>query len=190
MLNKYLHRPDDFSDRKDVLFFEEAIKWLDTEYDRVIDLGCGTGNSSTHFKIWNGVTGNLAEMKASPVALKMFHLDMHDLKPLINPYKWDAFIMWDSLEHCVSPFIALDQAKQIIRNGGKGIIFMPGQNWLDHHDHIHCMTVPQMRHLLNRVGLKLISVIEKKYDNPSQYCEGMAIYKVMRDDSFVPKFRL
>lgn len=191
MKNKYLFRPDDFSNRQNVLFFEEAIQWLDCEKDLVLDLGCGTGNSYNYFKNWFGVTGNKQEIKCAPahIQILMYHLDMHDLFQLPDN-RFDAFIMWDSLEHCVSPFIALDEAKSKLKEGGKGIIFMPGQNWLNHHDHIHVMTVPQMKQLLKQIGLELIRVNEKNYENKNIYCEGMAIYYIKKNRNYKAVYKL
>lgn len=188
---KFLFRNDDFSNRSNVLFFEEEIDYLD-KTGKTIDIGCGTGNSQTYFENWTGLTFNQMEWEAAkqsnPERTIIFG-DAHDIP--LEDCLFDNFIFWDSLEHMVAPYIALSEAMRITRPMGKGLIFMPGQNWLEHHDHIHVMTVPQMEQLFRKVGLRCIKSIRKKYpDKPEIYCEGMAVYQVLNDPDYVPEYKL
>ena len=156
----------------------------------ILDIGCGTGNLQSHIRPcvrYTGVTSN--ELEAAEGIKRgrdIRHLDAHDLSKISGSYNW--FVMWDSLEHFYSPFIALLEAKKKIKTYGQGLIFMPGQNWLGCHDHIHTMTVPQMFHLFKRTGFKLIRCDERKYDNPNTYCEGMAVYIVENDPTYKPYY--
>lgn len=192
MINKkFLFRPDDYSNRSNVLFFEEEIDYLDLS-GKTIDIGCGTGNSQAYFENWTGLTANSMEFEAAKKSFPNRDIvcgDAHNI-PLENNI-FDNFIFWDSLEHMVSPFIALTEAIRICKPMAKGLIFMPGQNWLEHHDHIHVMTVPQMEQLFRKVGLRCVKSIRKKYpNNPQMYCEGMAVYQVLNDPTYEPKYKL
>lgn len=190
MYNKYWNSTrDDYSDRPDILFQEEHIKYID-DCEKIIDLGCGTGQLVNKLrnngKCAYGITYNELEVNTAITDGIVFG-DMHDI-PFADNF-FDAFVMWDTLEHCQSAYIALCEAKRVLKDNGKGIVFMPGQNWLDCHCHICCYTVPQMRQLFKQSGLKLINVYEKIYQyNPSLYCEGMAIYEVEKDINYIATF--
>jgi ubiquinone/menaquinone biosynthesis C-methylase UbiE len=190
--NKYWnYEKDDYSDRPDILFQKEHVKYV-SDCKSVIDLGCGNGqlvkklnNKKTECY---GITYNPQEVENK--LHKFVQLgDMHDI-PFENN-RFEAFVMWDSLEHCQSAFIALCEAKRVLVDGGKGLIFMPGQNWLDCHCHITCYTIAQMKQLFRQSNFRLVSVYEKKYpDNPTRYCKGMAVYEVQKDDSYNAVFAL
>jgi ubiquinone/menaquinone biosynthesis C-methylase UbiE len=185
--NKYLFLQDDFSDRKHVLFFKTFIGMINRG-GHILDIGCGTGNSAIHWLgNWTGITVNVDEIRHADPDLDIKLMDVHQLG--FEDETFDSFMFWDSLEHCVSPYIALSEAKRVIKEGGMGLIFMPGQNWLDHHNHIHVMTVPQMSQLLRRVGLRILNIYELKYpENHDIYCEGMAVYIVGKDKEYKPTF--
>lgn len=182
---------DDYSDRPSILFQDEHLPYIVDNCTNIIDLGSGNGvlveklRKNYPNKTINGLTYNADEYKSclSNRNIELIYGDMQDIPAYDNEY--DGFIMWDSLEHCQSAYIALCEAKRILIEGGKGLIFMPGQNWLDCHCHITCYTVPQMKQLFKQAGLKLISVYEKKYPgNPDKYCEGMAVYEVQKDSNY------
>jgi SAM-dependent methyltransferase len=176
-----------FSDRRgEILFFKDHFSWLlDTRC--VLDIGCGTGNMADWFRNYIGITSNPQEVEVGKARGRDIRLcDAHDLSGLTD-IGIDGFIMWDSLEHFVSPYTALKEIYKILPHGGKGLIFMPGQNWLDCKDHIHVMTVPQMNHLLNKVGFDRV-VHEKTYEDKNIYCEGMAVYELVKDENKVFTF--
>ena len=180
---------DDYSSRTSIMFQREHLKYLN-DCKSIIDLGCGNGQLVRRLrkagKEAHGFTYNTDEVR-SAVTKYAYYGDMHDIPS--DDDVFEAFIMWDSLEHCQSAYIALCEAKRVIRDNGKGLIFMPGQNWLDCHCHICCYTVPQMKQLFKQAGLKLINVYEKKYPmNPTKYCEGMAVYEVMKYSEYAPVF--
>lgn len=181
---------DDYSNRPEILFQEEHLGYLGC-CNKIVDLGCGTGQlvkklNDKGYEAY-GITYNQKEVENRLHKNVMFG-NMQEI-PLFSLY--DGFIMWDSLEHCESAFIALCEANRILKDGGKGLIFMPGQNWLDCHCHICCYTVPQMEQLFRQAKLKLVNVWEKTYPHDKTIkCEGMAIYEVMKDVSYVPKFKL
>jgi ubiquinone/menaquinone biosynthesis C-methylase UbiE len=183
---------DDYSHRPNILFQEEHLPYLD-DCQNIIDLGCGDGFLVEKLrkagKHADGLTYNEQEVNFALTNRKIPLLcgDMQQIPA--NDGLYDAFVMWDSLEHCPSAYIALCEAKRVIKEGGKGLIFMPGLNWLDCHCHICVYTVNQMKQLFKQAGLKLVNVFEKTYpDNPAKYCEGMAIYEVVKDSTYKAVF--
>lgn len=180
---------DDYSDRPKILFQEEHIDYL-KDCKRIIDLGCGTGQLVKKLKanhnVVYGLTYNTLEVE-NALTSGLAYGDMHNI-PFPNGF-FDGFVMWDTLEHCQSAYIALCEAKRVLIDGGKGLIFMPGQNWLDCHCHICCYTVPQMKQLFKQSGFRLENVYEKKYPNmPNVECDGMAVYEVINDRNYKPEF--
>ena len=157
---------DEFSDRTHPDFLEEYIPYISDHCNTIIDLGCGTGHLVKRLSdkglVCDGITYNKNEVEES-VHKRVIYADMHKI-----PYKdycFDGFVMWDSLEHCTSPYVALCEAKRVLKKFGRGLIFMPGQNWLDCKYHICCYTVPQMIQLLKQAGLKCVTCYVKAYRN-------------------------
>jgi ubiquinone/menaquinone biosynthesis C-methylase UbiE len=179
---------DDFSDRPTILFQDEHLSYLDS-CNTIIDLGCGNGRLVKKLKEKGkkscGITYNRKEVEGR-VTENIIYGDMHNI-PFDNK-SFDGFVMWDSLEHCASAYVALVEARRVLIEGGKGLIFMPGQNWLDCRVHICCYTVEQMKQLFRQASLKLVNVYEKQYDNKA-YCEGMAVYEVVKDSNYNPSFK-
>jgi ubiquinone/menaquinone biosynthesis C-methylase UbiE len=181
---------DDYSDRPDVLFQDEHLPYI-LNCENIIDLGCGNGRlvkklNEVYKKNAVGITYNPQEVK-NKLHKNIQLMDMHELD--FNDESFDGFVMWDSLEHCSSAYIALCEARRVLKENGKGLIFMPGQNWLDCHVHICCYTVKQMLQLFKQAKLELVNVYEKKYiQDENRYCEGMAIYEVRKNSNYNPKF--
>lgn len=183
---------DDYSNRPSILFQAEHLPFITDHCKKVIDLGCGNGvlvKKLNEIGIdAHGITYNQMEVD-NRLHTKVVYGDMQDT--FIESNQFDGFIMWDSLEHCPSAYIALCEAKRMLKTMGRGLIFMPGQNWLNCHCHICCYTVPQMEQLFRQAGLKLNNVYEKKYpDKPDVECEGMAIYEVINDPDYKAVFAL
>jgi len=186
---------DDYSDRPSILFQEEHLRYITDNCNTIIDLGCGNGTLVQKLrnkypeKNIDGLTYNKKEFFACKKNrnINLMVGDMQDIKCIDELY--DGFIMWDSLEHCQSAYIALCEAKRILIEGGRGLIFMPGQNWINCHCHITCYTVPQMEQLFKQSGFRLINTFEKKYpDDNNRYCEGMAIYEIQKNSNYKPTF--
>lgn len=179
MKKEYMFLEDDYSDRPNVLFFEEHIH-IFKKQDSILDIGCGIGNSSRFFPNWTGITVNKSEYAEGKRLNRNVHLcDVHDLSQLYGNL-FDGIIMWDSLEHFVSPYIALSEARKITnKNSGQLLIFMPGENWMWHHNHIHVMYTQQVIHILARTGWCLQNIYIKKYSEERQISlnsDGMAVY--------------
>jgi len=147
----------------------------------IIDIGCGIGNvvdwleKRGHSAI--GITCQCKEVERG-ISLKRTIMkgDMHDLPFLPGENLFDAFTMWDSLEHSIAPLVALMEAKRVTRNGGKGMIFVPGQNWVDYFTHIIVPTQAQMKHLLKLAGMKLVEIVDVSWGGTAP---EQAVYKVV-----------
>jgi len=147
----------------------------------VIDLGCGKGNFVKVMRDWHiearGITYQAEEAKGQEF------VDVGDVHEL--PYPDDSFdgmVMWDCIEHTQSPYIALCEARRVVKPGGCGIVFIPGKFWWDCEYHIICPTILQMQHLTNITGwnpyeCRDLSNWEELYgeDEPDRH-DQMAIY--------------
>lgn len=178
---------DEYSDRQEVLFFKEHVNFLD-QCNKVIDLGCGTGNASVLLEgmgiEYLGISHNDAEVQEGKKrGRKMLHADMHDISRLLKGFKYDGAIMWDSLEHCIAPYIALRECYKVLNDNGKLLIFMPGRNWISEASHLHVMYPDQMQDLLYKAGF-YSNWISKKYP-PGMVADnvdytGMAVYECVK----------
>jgi ubiquinone/menaquinone biosynthesis C-methylase UbiE len=157
---------DEFSDRdpNTLVGWPENYPYI-ADCHKVIDIGCGIGNVvewlNKRGHDASGITYQQKEWEHaySTKGLKqIFNCDMHSI--WAEPNEFDAFIMWDSLEHSISPLAALGEAKRVTRNGGKGIIFIPNQDWIECNYHIIVPTIRQMKHLLELAGLKLVDIVD------------------------------
>lgn len=166
---------DEFSDRDpDTLVgWPENYNYI-ADCHKVLDIGCGIGNvvewleKKGHNSV--GITYQKKEAdKAQSLSRSVLDGDMHIL-PLFKA-EFDAFIMWDSFEHSISPLTALGEAIRVTRNGGKGMIFIPSQDWIECRYHIIVPTIRQMKHLLELAGLNLVEIIDMGNEQ--------AVYKVV-----------
>ena len=178
---------DELSDRTGpILFWEETISWL-AKSRRICDVGCGTGSALHSFarekKGVVGLTPNWREREIGSERLAQAGLhdavimlgDAHNI-PLPSGY-CDGVICWDVLEHCVSPYIVLCEMLRICCEGGRGIIFLPGQGWQEERYHLLVPTIRQMRHLLKQAGWNLDNVVDKSsYTLSDRDSDDMAIY--------------
>lgn len=178
---------DEYSDRPGVLFLPDHLPWL-KDCRRIIDLGCGVGNLVKRLRDEGreaeGVTYQAREVETGRQkhGIELTLADMHDLP--FPDGSFDGMVMWDSLEHCVSPYVALCEAKRVIRPGGRGLIFVPGPDWQDCKYHLLVPTRLQMVHLLKQAGWKLEQLVDKS--TPAQ--PGMYVYEVSHDPDYRPGF--
>jgi ubiquinone/menaquinone biosynthesis C-methylase UbiE len=176
---------EEYSDRNpdSLVGWPENYPYI-SDCHKVLDIGCGIGNVVEWLNKRGhdayGITCQTAERTQAIVRGRstIFHCDMHDIKFLNHgrDNEFDAFTMWDSLEHSIAPLIALMEARRVTRNGGKGMLFIPGQNWIDYTPHIIVPTMAQMRHLLKQAGLKLVDMINMSNGGTAP---EQAVYKVM-----------
>ena len=171
---------EEFSDRdpNTLVGWPENYSYI-ADCSKIIDIGCGIGNvvewlnNRGHNSV--GLTCQQKEVdKAQSLSRDVLIADMHTL-PFFKA-EFDAFIMWDSLEHSIAPLVALMEARRITRNGGKGMLFIPGQNWIDYGPHIIVPTQAQMKHLLKLAGMRLIEVVDIDWGGTAP---EQAVYKVL-----------
>ncbi len=131
--------------------------WL-KDCHKLVDLGCGTGNMvSELIRRGHDVTG----ITYQPRELGHPHVMLGDMHcPPFEDHTFDGMIIWDSLEHCLSPFIALAEARRIVKPGGRGIIFMPGEMWIETEYHLYVLNIRQMKQLLKLTGWRVEKIME------------------------------
>jgi len=158
---------DPISTRK-VSMSDGKREWLDG-CKTILDVGAGCGATVKalldEHKIAMGVTVNPKEII---IAKKEFNVelelaDMHDLPYGDNSF--DGLIMWDVLEHSVSPFIALSEARRVLKKDGKILIYMPDEeDWTECIYHYSVMSETQMNFMFRRLGFAVHSVKEGIYE--------------------------
>jgi ubiquinone/menaquinone biosynthesis C-methylase UbiE len=105
--------------------------------------------------------------------------DMHEL-----PYSNDTFdgiVLWDSLEHAQSPFIALCEARRVVKPKGCGTVFIPGKFWWDCEYHIICPNILQMTHLTNISGWHPYECVDLSTFEEDLKQDQMAIYYMVNE---------
>jgi ubiquinone/menaquinone biosynthesis C-methylase UbiE len=173
---------EEFSDRDP----DTLVGWPEnypfvSDCHKVLDIGCGIGNvvewlTKRGHEAY-GLTCQEKEMeKARQLGRYVALGDMHNIPLPDSITEFDAFTMWDSLEHSIAPLAALMEAKRVTRNGGKGMIFIPGQNWVDYFTHIIVPTQAQMKHLLKQAGLNLVEIVDMSWNGTAP---EQAVYKIV-----------
>ena len=176
---------DEFSDRggsADILFLDDHLHWLMSQTN-IIDLGSGIGNMVSQFRKdglqAQGITYNPNEVI---VGKQRFDVDLKwgDIHAL--PWADDTFdgmLLWDVLEHTVSPYIDLCEARRLCKTGAHGLIFIPGEPWWDCDYHIICPTIRQMQHLCKLSKWQITKLIDKS-DVPTNFGmqDQMAVYEI------------
>jgi len=161
---------DEYSNRDNWAWPElQPWHWI-KDCHRTADLGCGTGQMTRKLIAEGhdcvGITYQQSELGDPNVHPG----DMHDL-PFANA-EFDAIVIWDSLEHCISPFIALAEARRVTKLGGRGLIFMPGEMWIGCPYHLFVLNIKQMVQLLTLTGWRLVTVVDCSQVQPQAafYC--------------------
>jgi ubiquinone/menaquinone biosynthesis C-methylase UbiE len=168
---------DEFSDRdlSIIVGFIDNIQYLN-DCRKILDIGCGTGKITQYLqatgKEVHGITYQQKEVETAKArgVSNIYLGDMHAIP--FGEDLFDAFIMWDSLEHSQAPYIALCEAKRILIPGGRGLIFMPSQDWVDCPYHQITLTVRQMKHLLGISGFSILEIVD--------HGNEQAVYKIVK----------
>jgi 2-polyprenyl-3-methyl-5-hydroxy-6-metoxy-1,4-benzoquinol methylase len=157
-----------------VLGWPESYPFL-IGYRRVIDLGCGIGNMVDWLNMRGhdayGITYQQIEVDyAQKLNRPVFLGDILEIAKTTPIDHFDAFVMWDSLEHSIAPYVALKNAHAIVRNRGRGLIFIPNRDWIECDYHIIVPNIRQMKHLLKMTGFQIDEVLDMGNEQ--------AVYKV------------
>ena len=185
-LGKYALGDNDEASNRDEIFLLGMHKdWLLDAGDRYLDLGCGTGNLVR----WLRNNGKHAEGVSYQIEEIMFgkkwhrfpdgvlhHADIHSLP--FEDASFDTIIIWDTLEHCVSPLIVLCEARRVAGDNGKCLCFIPGENWWGCRYHILCPTIKQMQHLCWHAGWDF-EIIYDYSKMPEHGQPHMAVYRMV-----------
>lgn len=138
----------------------------------VVDLGCGVGRAlkilKENGKMVRGITRNNNEVKDGRAKYgltndELIAGDLHD-----TPYPdnfFDGAIMWESLEHALSPIIALWECNRILKPGGRLLLFLPNKVYVDAGDHVLNLNVPQVKALLTKTSFKLCDLVDYTGDS-------------------------
>jgi ubiquinone/menaquinone biosynthesis C-methylase UbiE len=125
--------------------------------NKILDIGCGTGRIVQWLKDKGhdayGVTYNDDELEFAIDTLKydtIVYGDMQDLKFAEDTF--DAVMGLESFEHAESIVRAVMEAKRITKPGGKIVIYIPGQKWIECLFHWICPTIRQFKWIIQRIG--------------------------------------
>ena len=174
-------RNDQVSDdgRTEILFQDQHLSWLE-DCQKVLDAGCGVGHLVRKLqalgKDATGLTYNPLEVDIARTkyGTTIVEGDLHRLP--WPDQMFDAVVCWDALEHTVAPLHVLGEFRRVLKPGGKLLVFMPGDNWVETNYHILCLTMPQMLHLVALLGYKYLELYD--YGADGSYAPNTAVYRV------------
>ncbi len=150
-----------YTDELSVRALPSGVKHYDwfSKCDEILDIGAGSGSSMNELKKKGkkvvGITCNYMEKSIAKQEynLDLILADMHDI-PFSDNF-FDGIIMWDVLEHSIAPYIALSEAKRVLKDDGKILIYMPSKDWIECRYHYSVMNPRQMMFLLKRLGFEI-----------------------------------
>jgi len=162
-INKTFPGTDEELRKADVNF---ASTFLDFKNKKILDVGCENGVILKHLKETfdceiNGVTlGNILEENKNFIK----SADMHELP--FDDESFDIILTMHTLEHAISPYIALAEINRVLKTGGKIIVIMPeeGDVWTSVKQHYSTLTFRQLFNLLNKTGFIPIKNFRKEYE--------------------------
>lgn len=126
---------------------------------RVLDIGCGVAHGVKYLRDRgidaHGITADGDEIKQSKdrLGVDITQGDMHELP--FPDGSFDGAYFWDSLEHAVSPVIALWEAWRILVPGGRLIVEMDDENGIMEPSHYYVPNVDQMKELFIHSKFKI-----------------------------------
>jgi SAM-dependent methyltransferase len=166
-----------------VPFLNDSLLWIQAG-KRLLDIGCGVGDLVFAFRkegrVAEGITylPDEIEFAKKQLGIDLKLGDMHDLPFEDNSF--DTVVLWDSLEHAQSAYIALCEARRVTEQHGRGLIFIPGHVWQLAPYHILLPTQAQMAQLLWLSGWTLYRTIDlSNTSNPIQ--KDMAVYWIVNE---------
>lgn len=150
-----------------------------SEYSRVLDVGCGTGEFLYGLKVDKKVQAYGIEVSKSAAkrGSALYELEIFNGELSDAPFKsksFDLITAWWSLEHIPDPEEVIIKMKQLLRDEGNIIIGIPNSKsinawifqdcWyhLDCPRHLHLWNISAISMLLKRNGLKITSMVFDK----------------------------
>jgi len=117
----------------EISIYRQGLDWLNacstaqSKQHRLLDVGCGTGFFLDCAKRdgWD-VEGVEISRKHAEKAQREFQVPVHcaDFSALfLEPASFDAITLWDLLEHAKEPWKVLEQARRLLRQNGKLVVF-------------------------------------------------------------------
>ncbi|MEA3479496.1 MAG: class I SAM-dependent methyltransferase [Bacteroidota bacterium] len=147
--------------------------------NKILDIGCGTGQLLHHFKNkgWDTM-GIEPDEGARKFAIDNYHLQITDLGSLISSgkYKFDVIMMWHVLEHVNQLDEYLQKIKSILHENGTFIVAVPNSNSWDagHYKsnwaaydvprHLYHFDQGSINNLMEQHMFKLEKTIPMKFD--------------------------
>lgn len=128
--------------------------------NKILDIGCGVAHTVKILrdmgKYAYGITINTDEVKESIERLKLdpekVELgDVHDL-PWVDG-TFDGVILWEIIEHVLSPQAVIWEAARVLRNGGKLMLFTPPDVYIEFSVHIILPTQRQLFEMFAKAGI-------------------------------------
>lgn len=147
---------------------------LGDEPRRCLDIGCGDGSMLSLIAEWgHEVTGIDPDPAARSVAAGR-HIKVHEgtaeaIPETLNGETFDFVFMTHSLEHCLSPLEALENAHRLTNDGGTLVLETPNNAatglkqagpawpWLDVPRHLNFFTPRSLRLVAERAGFTVRS---------------------------------
>lgn len=136
----------------------------------VLDIGCGSGRILSELKaIGHTVVGVEPDPNARKIAvaqgLTVYPGTAENIPTELHAAQFDAIFMTHVLEHCVDPLKALQNAVNLLADGGKLIVEVPNNaalgfqksgmtwRWLDVPRHLNFFTPASLRGMCQMMGL-------------------------------------
>ncbi len=146
---------------------------------KIIDIGCGVAHTLKILKDLDrdrqcfGITFNQEEVEASHRRygnlLRIIPGDMHDL-----PYPdgfFDGAIMWEVLEHSLAPQVALWECSRVLKEGGRLMVFIPSDVYIEFDVHFILPTIRQMKEMLCKASFIIDYVRDWGGDQARYWCK-------------------
>ena len=147
---------------------------------QILEVGCGNGSNLKMFQsLGHGTVGVEPDSKALEVArnegLTVFHGTAETLPAEVVNDQYDVVVFMHVLEHCVDPFLAVKNASECLRPGGRLVAEVPNNEclgtkrfaelwyWLDVPRHLNFFTKSSLGALVLSAGMQVESFFFRGY---------------------------
>jgi len=174
------------------LFTSQLVDCLSGPGDRLLEIGCGTGEFLHLIKLMNRkVTGIEPSEKSCAFAKAGYQLDLinsvWDISLLKGMEKFHTIVFWHVLEHISNPTEFLTDVASVLCDHGRILFCVPNNNCLDNRilskaspiyterDHIFHYSENNLPLLLAKAGLKAKTIF--LWEGPSRLKSDWSLYK-------------